>query len=53
MGRAYQLKAKLTVEKAGRVETVGPIGIKTVVRTMFWIQQGFACDRWNKENEEM
>lgn len=43
-GHTYQLKAKFTMIKAGRVETIGPVGVETVVRTLFWIQQGITCD---------
>lgn len=41
-GRAYQLKAKFTVELAGRVETTRPIGVKAVVRTLLWSRQWLA-----------
>lgn len=48
LGRAYQAKAKFTVQTAGRVETIGPIGMGTVVRTFLWIWQGIACDCWGE-----
>lgn len=41
---AYQLKAKFTVELAGRVETIRSIGIEAVVRTLLWSQKWLACD---------
>lgn len=31
LGHTYQLKAEFTMIKAGRVKTIGPVGVETVV----------------------
>lgn len=50
-GRAYQLKAKFTVELAGRTETIRSIGIEAVVKTLLWSRQWLACDCWRENNK--